>query len=186
MARQVAALGEAYPSPWPWLVRRIVEAAMPTALKRRLLGARGQTEFDADPRDEGVDATPAIDPVSRRLLTGMGAELGRAAEIRRRNAAFLAGYAWPDGCAGFREPGTDGCAPYRFVLRCPDHGAALRLFARLRDAGIPAESWPDLPPEVVSDPVGQDSAIHLRRTLLLLPVHQDLTPEILKRALERL
>ncbi|HSV29574.1 MAG TPA: hypothetical protein VLL76_08440, partial [Candidatus Omnitrophota bacterium] len=41
------------------------------------------------------------------------------------------------------------------------------LYARLRAARLPVESWPDLPPEA-----GDGAARRLRRTLLLLPCHQ--------------
>ena len=66
----------------------------------------------------------------------------------------------------------EGPAPYRFVLRCNNLKEAEYLFEKIRASGLPVESWPDLPAEVVSNPQEYEIARKLRDTLVFLPVHQ--------------
>ncbi len=174
------ALPSAFPSATPWLVRRLAEKVLPEPLLRRLAARRGQRDFDADPPPAEVQAAAAPAPLARTLLARSLDGLDGIAAARRRNARFLAEFPWPLGCVPLA--GGDW-VPYRFVLRCPSHAAAQDVFRRLRDCGIPAESWPDLPPEVTADERTHAAAVALRRTLVLLPVHQDLDPEILGAAL---
>ncbi len=186
IAAKIGELGDGWPSVWPWLFRRAVEVGLPEELRRRLSARRGQMDFDTDPEDRPCDSAHLMAPVSRRLLDFMVPNLNVYAEKRRRNVSFLASRPWPQGCVPFRNPEAPGVVPYRFVLRCRDHETARLLFGRLRNAGIPAESWPDLPPEVLADGQRHIQAITLRRTLVLIPVHQDLSPDILARALNEL
>lgn len=64
--------------------------------------------------------------------------------------------------------------PYVFPLII-ESGSA-KLMARLRSRGILADRWPTLPPEVQAAPKKHHLALAIRNRLLLLPVHQSLTP----------
>jgi hypothetical protein len=52
---------------------------------------------------------------------------------------------------------------------------------RLEKSGIPASRWPDLPPEVIADPIKHRTALDIFDRLLLLPVHQSLSARDLTR-----
>ena len=46
---------------------------------------------------------------------------------------------------------------------------------QLNQSGVPASSWPDLPPEVSDRSNEHETAVWLQEHILLLPVHQDLS-----------
>ncbi|MGA1823461.1 MAG: DegT/DnrJ/EryC1/StrS family aminotransferase [bacterium] len=67
----------------------------------------------------------------------------------------------------------DYVCPYVFPVIVSDgRDTALR---RLNHFGIPATSWPDLPPEVLQKCDEHKTAIWLQEHIILLPVHQDLS-----------
>ena len=67
----------------------------------------------------------------------------------------------------------DQVCPYAFPLILSDKRKDVAL--QLQHKGIPASSWPDLPPEVLQKPGEHKTAIWLQEHILLLPVHQDLS-----------
>ena len=69
--------------------------------------------------------------------------------------------------------------PYGLPL-VVDAGSS-RAVANLTKSGIPASQWPDLPPEVIADPVKHRIALEMFDRLLLLPVHQSLRTRDLTR-----
>lgn len=161
----VAGLGRAAPAPWTWLAKRLVQKALPGSALAALVRRR-DPGFDHDPPYAPLAPTPAPSPLARRLLGGAGKRLAEVAAARGDNArdllAAVAG--WP-GCHAL----APAPAPYRLAVRCDDAPAR---FARLRHAGCPVETWPDLAPEVWAAPRRHARAVALRRSLLLLPVHQ--------------
>ncbi len=163
-----AAVGDA-PSPWAWLAKQAARKFAPGL--RRGPGPH----FLADAETAPLAPTPALGGLARRLLAEPGLE--DAIDARKRNAdALRAAWAGADGCAPlFPEPKG---APYRFVLRCVDAQAA---FDALASRGCPAETWPDLAPEVLADPDRHAAAVALRRSLVLIPTHQS-TPRAALRA----
>ena len=67
----------------------------------------------------------------------------------------------------------DSVCPYTFpIILSEGRDAATR---QLNHLGIPASSWPDLPPEVLEKCDEHKTAIWLQKHILLLPVHQDLS-----------
>lgn len=154
-------------SPWPWVCRRLLQRSLPDIVRPRLPQG-GQPDFLTDPADGDVPAPLYPSPLAQGLMGD--ADLTAEASRRRMNAAALRH-------AVGRLPGwqplfaEDGPAPYRFALRCRDADIAKARYAALRQAHLPAESWPDLPPEV-----GDSNAIALRRSVILLPVHGALPP----------
>ncbi len=162
---------ETWPSSLAWIGKRMVQKILPAAAEA-LRSGRGQ-RFGEDAAPRALASARAISPTARRILTRLAPELPAIAEARRANARSLAAL-WAnvsEACPLF----TDSmAAPYRFVLRFQSEEAATRAYDRLKRTGCPAESWPDLPPEVLADPAGHADAIRLRKTLLFLPVHQSI------------
>ncbi|ARJ66494.1 hypothetical protein WV31_12850 [Magnetospirillum sp. ME-1] len=157
-----------------WLLRRLVQSSplWPLLSRRRLSGPQ---DFLDDPPPGRIEGPAGLSSWARGLLAG--ADLEEIARRRRCNADAL--WRTVEGRGPWIRYVADGdddgeAVPYRLVLRCRDAQAAAGLYARLRAAHLPVESWPDLPPEVSADPAGQAGAIGLRRTLVLLPVHQSL------------
>jgi len=72
-----------------------------------------------------------------------------------------------------------GCPPYRFVLRFSALQDAEIFFGKMIELGCPVESWPDLPPEVLDEPVRHREAVRFRNTVVLIPVHQSVDMDIL-------
>lgn len=168
LAGAIAGLGPASPSSRSWLIKRAVQSTPAGALLRRLRPG-GQGDFLTDPEPHELPHTPQASPVARRLLAAP--DLDRVAARRRANARALSAALLPLG--GWQMALPDGdWTPYRLVLRCDTTERAAERYDRLRRAGLPVESWPDLPPEAGD----HAAALDLRRRLLLLPVHQDLHP----------
>jgi hypothetical protein len=67
----------------------------------------------------------------------------------------------------------DYVCPYTFPLIVSEGRDAVS--SRLNHFGIPAASWPDLPPEVLQKRDAHKIAVRLQEHILLLPVHQDLS-----------
>jgi hypothetical protein len=148
-----------------------------TPLGRLLARLRpgGQPDFLGDPETQPMPRQPAPSRAGAALIAR--ADLDWVARARRANAGALLSAIGARAAWTPLFPSRNDVAPYRLVMRCASQDEASRLYLRLRTAGVPVESWPDLPPEV-----GEGAARRLRRTLLLLPVHQDLSPKALTRA----
>lgn len=68
----------------------------------------------------------------------------------------------------------DNVCPYAFPVMVPPT-KRISIQKRLNRAGIPASTWPDLPPEITAHTDSHETAIWMQERLLLLPIHQDLT-----------
>ena len=170
------AVGADAPSPVAWLLRRLLQKAMPRPLRAAAIRRR-TPDFDDDPPFGVLPATPApsrlalrllarVDPVAEAAARRRNAELWTAAVARRSDIhAFL--------------PLAAG-APYRFVVEAPG-GSAAAPHDGFRARGCPVESWPDLAPEVLAEPARHAVAIGLRRRLLFLPVHGAVTAADIRR-----
>ena len=164
------------PSSGRWRVRRLIQSLLPDGLRSRLPQG-GQPDMASDPEPGEPPPLTELSVLSRHLLAS--ADLGREAARRRANALRLR-RAITDlaGVSPFFP--EDGPAPYRFVLRAESPERAEAVYAALRRARLPVESWPDLPPEACG------TAVDLRRTLLLLPVHGGLPARFAERYAEAL
>ncbi|HEY3949447.1 hypothetical protein [Phenylobacterium sp.] len=178
VGRALAGFGRAVSPGLQWLKQ---------AVRTRAAGASRQGGFPASsPEDYFVDVEfesmplrPRPSPVTGPWLAGV--DLAAAAARRRANDAALRDYlADLPGCAPFDAEPAHGPLRSAFRLASPEQASA--AYARLRAAGIEAQPWPGLPPEV-TDP--KSIAVQLRRTVLNLPCHQGLTPDELIAALER-
>lgn len=68
----------------------------------------------------------------------------------------------------------DDVCPYLFPIRIREDRIK-HVYYSLNRIGVPAQSWPDLPPEVKENPFQHKIALKLRGSILTLPVHQSLT-----------
>lgn len=157
-------------APDVWIIKRTLQKVLP----KPLLACRARRQkpaFADDPPYRPLPPTPHLSAMARAMLAEATENLAVAGEARRRNwRALRQALNGLRGCRPLEI--NDQAAPYRFVLRCDDEAAAAALFESFHTGGCPAESWPDLPPEVWADPNRHQAAIRLRRTLILLPVHQ--------------
>jgi hypothetical protein len=177
LTQAVAELGRARPSPARWLLRRLLQASPAWPLVARLRHA-GQADFLADPHPAAPTPPVGVSRLALRLaaftdLTQVGARRRANADALRRTLAGLG--PWQEF-----QPDQGDVPLYRLVLRSNAPSDAIALFGRLRAAGLPVESWPDLPIETTAR--GATHALDLRRTLVMLPVHQALEPDALARA----
>ena len=64
--------------------------------------------------------------------------------------------------------------PYFAPFELINENEISNIYKRLKQAGVPVTTWPDLPAEVVSDPTNHKNAIHLRKSRFYIHVHQSL------------
>jgi len=164
-----------------WLKRRQFEEAVPDSL-RRFVPQSGPSRFEADPPLSDPPEPVGPSDLARRLLAA--ADVAEEARRRRDNAEALTKVIGRLKDVRLLFSHTKA-VPYRLALRADNPEVAARRFAALRQAHLPVESWPDLPPRVVADPTHADGAVALRNTVLLLPVHGSLPTEDLARAYRR-
>ncbi len=162
------------PRPLAWLIKRLLEKLSPDWLRRRRYAA-ALRPFDQDPPAQPLEAETSVSRQSLAGLKQMSQNLRDYAQRRQRNCnawrSLLSDHSL--GVAPFHKQAADeGTAPYRFVAAAETPDAAEAFYELVRSKGIPAESWPDLPPEVLSNAGTHASAINLRRRLVFLPCHQ--------------
>jgi dTDP-4-amino-4,6-dideoxygalactose transaminase len=158
-----------------WNIKRSLQKLMPEFLLRH----RNKTlpDFTLDPisYDMGYDLGPSI--YSLRLLARHLPQIDQIASVRKSNAQALR-YKVANKATSyypFFDEDREGEAPYRFVLQCDGAIEAEQIYNDFRARGISVESWPDLPPEVISNPEYHRVAHNLRNSLIFLPVHQSIS-----------
>lgn len=124
----------------------------------------------------------SCDAYNLRLLRVLAPELHEITRQRRSHFHRLA--AWLDGLSQARPlfalpPEAEEICPYIFPLLI--EGKIDRLLFQLQASGIPASQWPVFPPEVWDYPDRHRTALGLRERLVLLPLHQSLTPAQVER-----
>lgn len=168
------AAGWTHPPTGSWRLKRLLQRSWlgPWLMRRR---PGGQPDFASDPPAGPLARTPSPSPAGAALIGR--ADLAAIAKIRAANASAL----WQAiaHCADWQPlfPLRNDIAPYRLALRCADNAVASSLYARLRAAGLPVESWPDLPAGLPAN----SAARRLRGTVLLLPCHQGCDANTLAR-----
>lgn len=117
---------------------------------------------------------PSMSPLAKRLLKPLRSELQRVAAHRKQNAQI-----WSDvlGLASANDAVTHhqvAETPYLAAFSASSAVRAEALFNLLQKTGIPVTTWPDLPPEVLTNEEAHSGAIKLRFSRFYLPVHQSL------------
>jgi len=181
LSQAAARIGATAPSARPWALRRAVQKTPLGRLMMRLKPG-GQPDFASDPAATEPPLTPVLSDAGAALIGA--SDLDAIAQRRAANARLLAENLTPLAAWMPLFDSRNDIVPYRLVMRCRDGDVAADLYARLRRAGIPVESWPDLPPSLTPD----SAARLLRSTLLLLACHQGIDAEAMaaqaKRAIE--
>ena len=160
-------LGQASPSPLFWLIRRLIQRAMPASLHVKAIRKR-TSPFKNDPMFTALRQTPSASRLGVAMLARAAADIEREAAARRGNAIQWANDFGGDAQA-FLAAGD--WTPYRFVLDADTAEGAEAIYRHLAAQGCPVESWPDLAPEVLADPQRHPVAVALRQCLVFLPVH---------------
>ena len=157
-----------------WIFKRLMQIVLPLTIARRL-SKQGNLNYLEDPSPTQFQEPPFLRDYGRRLITSDATSLDDVATHRKSNARALRSIFenQPD-CRPLFSDQEERDAPYRFVLRFDYDEHAQKLFEKGQSHGFPVESWPDLPPEVSANSESHKVAGKLRRTLVLLPVHQTL------------
>ena len=160
-----------------WLARRLAQQIF---LKLHVPWHRLRSVAQQDCSPDDTDGlrhrtSEGCNPFDLRLLTEMSQDMDEVMELRRRHYLQLLG--WSENLLEARPLFThlpDGVCPYAFPLMV-NQGRS-DVVATLQAQGIPASQWPDLPPEVLAAEVEHQISIRTFERLILLPVHQSLTP----------
>ncbi|MBU0587313.1 MAG: GNAT family N-acetyltransferase [Gammaproteobacteria bacterium] len=182
--RQLAAWDTGY----KWMQR--VRAGGAAWVVKRLLQKLGvRSRPSAQPFDDTYPPAPVVLPsptvsiYAIRLLALAVPRLTEVARWRERNLMLM------DELLSDRadlrlipvmHPGGQKWVPYIASYEAPNAEAAYLV---MRQSGLPAATWPDLPPEVVAQPKEHSVAIRLRAQRIYLPIHQSLRASTLFRGL---
>lgn len=165
----------AAPSSLPWVFKRLLQSMAPTFAAQ--IVRRNVKAFEDDPPAMPMASAPAMSSCARRMLSKLLEELTPIADRRKENESAMRAIALAvEGINPFFDKPAEGDIPYRAVLQARDLDTARAWHNRITAQGNVVETWPDLPPEVRARPEQHATAIHLRNTLLAIPVHADRTP----------
>ena len=163
-------------STWGWLAKQAAYSLVRgTGVPVHKLRKMYIKQFDeSEPALE--PGSPSCDALSRRMLAGYEGYLEDVRKQREKNYRRLDGIFSASGrtkdCRLFRNlPPSFG--PYVYPLRVSQE-VNREVMIRLNGKGIPALPWSDLSPEVKGSPAFP-FANALRREVVTLPVHQDLS-----------
>jgi hypothetical protein len=124
-------------------------------------------------RDDNSVSASLPNGYSLKLLSAIEEEIPKIIEKRRNNYSFLYDRVQGrDDIYPLFPSFPPGACPY--VLPLIIDNRQKEVFHEFRLRGIPASTWPDLPPEVESNREEHKAAVRLRNRILLLPVHQGL------------
>jgi len=119
---------------------------------------------------------PRMSILAKGLLSVQCDALDKVAQLRKQHCRI-----WQETLTGSgmiqpeMQSWSMSSTPYlaSFIGKDPIRTEA--CYVRWQHAGLPVLTWPDLPPEVLADPVHHESALRLRQTRVYLPVHQSLS-----------
>lgn len=158
------------PSPWKWVCKRLIQRTLPYWFLRRNF-RKGGHDFLNDAPSTAIADSPFQSKMSRALLQRQQKEFSNYALRRQENLSVLNSVIDNDGN---RSPllKDQSVIPYLGVMQAVNKENANETFLKIAKAGEPVQSWPDLPPEVLENVESHEKAVHLRNTLLTVPVHQ--------------
>ena len=158
-----------------WLGRRVFQKLLPEDLMRYKNKAGQSFKIDLIPSKAEKVAKPH--KFSQKMFLNQVLNISKIEKKRKNNAlALRKKYDTEDkNYRPFFSERQEGPGPYKFVLKCKNELVAEALYNQLQSRGIPIETWPDLPPEVISRPADFIMSRKLRYSLLFFPVHQSLS-----------
>jgi len=125
-------------------------------------------------------ANPPMGLLARRLLAGLLPDLWVVSRRRQRNQMLWDFLLLDRDEKKFNEisaaerPQERRWTPYMAAYRL-DPDTACAIFEQWRNRGLPASTWPDLPPEVIEQHERHAKAWELRHSHIYLPVHQSMS-----------
>jgi len=158
-----------------WMIKRALQRLLPRFLLR--LRNRALPEFDFDPILQELESDGGLSVLSQRILARHLPNFEQISAARKKNANTLRNLA--ANTTSIQRSVLD--ASYRLVIPFSDPIDARRAYDRCRTQGVPVESWPDLPPEVISKPLDHIVARKFRDGFVFLPIHQTLSERDLVR-----
>lgn len=134
-------------------------------------------QFDSDSIKETI-SSPKFLPLSSRMLAHCLRSLPEVINRKRRNP-----FKWNNLLTGvlgmnYQESYFSESIENTFLRYMPAYhfgSEAGKAYSKLQSLGLPVSSWPDLPPEVLSDPSRYRHAVRLRNELIFLSNHQSLS-----------
>jgi lipid II:glycine glycyltransferase (peptidoglycan interpeptide bridge formation enzyme) len=157
-----------------WLIKRILQR----------LGVRSRTLFASFRAEVNSDVSEikgfGMSTLAKRLLYNLKGSLDEVASLREQHVMD-----WQNSLSLlsefglFLKPIFSEFTPYLANFTGEQERDTEVLFNKLQHAGLPVLTWPDLPPEVMSNTKVHQSAIKLRHTRLYLPVHQSLNKQLI-------
>jgi lipid II:glycine glycyltransferase (peptidoglycan interpeptide bridge formation enzyme) len=152
-----------------WLVKRLAQRF---GIRRSL----SPVSFNVDSESNlSVQNYPRLSYLAMRLLPILREEFSKVEELRLENKE-----AWNSLFSLIHSHELIAnnylkSTPYMASFGVRNIGEAEKIFSQTQIAGLPVSTWPDLPPEVLSNTELYNKAIYLRNTRLYLPVHQTLS-----------
>ena len=163
-----------------WLIKRLLQRL---GLRARDPEVASGVEAEAG---DACLASPGISALAKRLLTPLTGKLDKVARLRKRHAQDWKEILLPCDLLDTVKASLVTWTPYLACFTGERESDAQQLFERLRCAGFPVTTWPDLPPEVVACPAEHQAAWALRHNRIYLPVHQSLEWQEMRKCGERL
>jgi hypothetical protein len=162
-------------SPWPWLIKRLIQKTVIYKWLKYRKKIATQSFFD-DPPTVALTPTPGLSKTSLKLMAQALKSLPDVATRRKRNRELMRSLLEPKGdWRLLPHLDNDLAIPYNLVFRCETPEIAAARYEEMTGKGQLVQSWPDLPPEVLREQDRHATAIGLRKTLLTFPVHQTLS-----------
>jgi len=117
--------------------------------------------------------SPNCSIITLKLMCAMEKEFDKVIQKRRENYNLLCEEMTNDIICPLFSSLPEHVCPYTFpILVKKKRDLFLR---KLQDKGIPASSWPDLPPEVLGNKKVHKEAIWLQKHIILFLIHQSLS-----------
>ncbi|MHA1834662.1 MAG: hypothetical protein ACTSV7_11830 [Candidatus Baldrarchaeia archaeon] len=156
-----------------WIGKRLLQSFL---TKCKIPWRRKVLPFDSDPEIE-VKEDHRVSPLPLRLLGSVEPEMEKIKKIRRNNYNRLIQEIDHLDWELIRPLYTflpEEVCPYVLPLRLRKD-IITRVYQILNRSGIPAQTWPDLPPEIKESSSRHSVALRLRKEIITIPVHQSLT-----------
>ena len=157
-----------------WVIKRSLQKLGFKNLKRK------KVKFSSDRliMDTNRFISPKMSTFSKKLLSLLIKDFDKEIRVRIENyenwKKLMKDFFLESKEIYFKSNNT---SPYVLGLTFSKESEAEEAFSRLKNLHIPVTSWPDLPPEVISDNQNHKLAISLRKSSIFLPVHRSINPE---------
>jgi hypothetical protein len=175
MRQIIAAMPQESPSTLHWLLKRTLQKFLPDFLWLKKLKEEHTTGMSHGP----TLFKPMQSNLSRRLLTIQIPYINKYVLVRQTNQAIISSFYNSSEEKSLFQIGN--YIPYISGIRCKTNFYSEQKSRLLKRKRSPVMKWPDLPPEVLSEPDNHTLAIELQKNLFFFPVHQSLNISSIKR-----